>query len=313
MNGQIRRIFQYISPYHMIGTSIGGSLLIGILLWLKQPLAALLVPFIILLLVLQFLWQGRLRNLAQQLRYHQSLQKFEIPRGEWGNVYRALNNVTQARRVQQRVHSRLMPSLPADAVAMLMDEGNGGHASDVRNVVVLSIRYTASKQQREDLQSSFDRWREFVCLVQQFGQQYNALIQPCGDGYLLVFGGFQNQPIGSLLQTVIQVAEELQQRWSQDQMSYAMPLHMYLTSGSVLIATVPGVGCCVFGPAVQQMSSVDDWIPCGSDSQLMCCVDTYRLLQQAHPMFSEYNALAIAMGSSQPHTIEMVTPTTQLM
>lgn len=311
MNGQIHRMFQHISLYRLIGIGIGGSLLIGTLLWLNQPLAALLVPFIMLLLVMQSLRQGRVRTLARQLMYHQSLQKFEIPRGEWGDVYRALNSVTQSRRVQQRVYSRFMPDLPADAMAMLIDEGNM-HASDMRNVVVLSIRYTANKQQRQDLHDSFDQWREFVGFAQQCGQRYNALIQPCGDGYMLVFGAFQEQPTGLLVQTVIKVAEELEQQWSQCKAG-AIPLHMYLTSGPVLIATVPSVGCCVFGPPVQKVTSVDEWIPCGVNSQLVCCADTSVWLQHIQPIMRETDVFAIAVGSSQPHTIEMVTPTTQLM
>ena len=312
MDGQIRTIFQYIPPYRMIAIIVGGSFLIAALLWLDQPLAALLVPLIMLLLVVQVLWQGRVRHLAQQLKYHQSLQKFEIPRGEWGDVYRALNNVTQSRRVQQHVHSRLMPELPDDAMAMLIDEGNM-NAYGARNVAVLSIRYTASKRQREDLHDLFDQWRMFVGFAQQCGQQYNALIQPYGDGYLLVFGGYQDHPVGSLLHTAIEVAEELQQWWSQNQVRGAVPVQMYLTSGPALIATVPGVGWCVFGPAVQQMTSVEGWMPCRDNVQLMCCADTSMLLQQTQPMIGDTAPLALAMGSAQPHTIEMVTPTTQLM
>lgn len=312
MNGQIHRIFQHIPLYRILVIGIGGSFLIGTLLWLNQPLAAVLVPLIMFLLMMQARWRGRVRTLAWQLMHYQSLQKFEVPRGEWGNLYRALNRVTQSRRIQQRVHTSLLPVFPDDAIEILLDEKNMG-TSDVRSVVVLSIRYTPNKQQREDLRDTFDQWREFMAFAQQRGQQYNALIQPCGDGYMLVFGAFQNQSMDALLATTIHVAEELRRQWSEEQADYGETLHMYLTSGPVLIATVSGIGCCVFGTPVQQVLSADHWIPCEGNTRLLCCADTYMLLQHKQRIANQASPLAIAVGSDQSCTVEMVTPTTQLM
>lgn len=89
-------------------------------------------------------------------------------------------------------------------------------------------------------------------------QGCGALLQPCGDAVMLVFGAFDDRTSSEALREALGAAEQLQRAW-QATFVGAGPLALALASGYALAAALPGLGFCVVGAPVEQAVGCSSW------------------------------------------------------
>ncbi|HEU5015312.1 MAG TPA: hypothetical protein VFT66_22520 [Roseiflexaceae bacterium] len=234
----------------IIAASISSALIV-----VNQPVAALLVPLVVALAV-EIVWRdARARVLAQLIVTGQPSEKLEVPRGAWGELSRAINNLVQQRRLQQRLQSAAPAGLPDAAVqAILSGELYG--ANEPRVVSVLLIRATRQRAEQRAQRAAVQAWQKLAATAHEHAQQHGALLQPYGDALMLVFGAFSDQSADVTARAALSVGAALQCAWRAHSAGREGTLALSIATGSAWIAVLPGLGCSVVGAPVQQASHI---------------------------------------------------------
>jgi class 3 adenylate cyclase len=227
-----------------------GALLAGaaLLLWLGQPTGAVLLPLTGVLAAALVRRDRRARELAQQIAAGRLDEKIEVRPGALGDLDRAVNGLLQAQRVEQRLRSVLPAPLPAAAVQALLSGQLATH-SESRMVAILLASFAGHHPGDRKQPGALELWRALAQIAQQQAQHHGALLQPCGDAVMLVFGAFGDQPAADSLRAALAAGEQLRQGCrSGRQLVISMAL------GTATAAALPGLGYCVLGaPVVEAM------------------------------------------------------------
>ena len=260
--------------------ALGVTLTVVALMLLGQALASLLAVIVGVLLLELEQRNERTRLLARQLIARQTLEKQEVPQGSWGELCRAINALVQEQRMQDRLRTALPGSLPANGVrAMIKGELCG---DTQRTVAVLLIGGAGAGQAQagRECRPSLAAWQTLANASQLIAQQHGALLQPCGDAIMLVFGAFSEHPVAHSLLAAVAAAEGLRTAW---QGHIVHPLAFGITSGTVTVTTLPGLGCCVLGSPVEQALHIER-LAIASPFYRMLCDETayYALRRYAH-------------------------------
>lgn len=277
MNGLIEAV--RARPSRLFIGLAGVALATGALLRIGQPVAALLAPLIIGLLV-ELRWRDRRAlALARRLAHNQAPEKIEVPSGAWGELARAVNHVQQQRRLEQRLQVVAAVPLPEDALQAILD-GEQPSQTDPRVVTVLLVScgdaHRADPRQRHEL---LEAWQALARAAQEQARAHGALLQPCGDALLLAFGAFTERTADASAQAALQTAESLRQTWECRQQLGA-PLALSIASGTALIAMLPGLGYCVLGAPVDQALTLGR-LALGSPAyRLLCDEGAYFALRR---------------------------------
>lgn len=237
-----------------------------VLLVFGQLLAALLVVIVGALVLEIERRNRRARALAQQLVAGQALEKLEVPTGAWGELCRAINTVVQERRVQE--HSRTTFRLASDRTGQV--------ANDQRTVAVLLVSCVPNHTRTADPESSVMIWRALASATERLAQAHGALLQPCGDAIMLVFGAHGDRPIEDSLLAAEVAAESLSKTWRIKQRG---PLAMSMSSGIGVVASLPGLGCCVLGAPVEQAVQIERLALASPYYRLLCDESAYYALR----------------------------------
>src|SRR5919202_473212 len=56
-------------------------------------------------------------------------------------------------------------------------------------------------------------WQALALAAQAAAEQYGALLQPCGDAVMLVFGAFEDRPSRQSLHDALAAADLIQRSW----------------------------------------------------------------------------------------------------
>ncbi|MBC8163763.1 MAG: hypothetical protein H7Z42_21355, partial [Roseiflexaceae bacterium] len=176
----------------------------------------------------------------------QTLEKLEVLQGGWGDLCRAINGLVQEQREQERL--RIAPTgLAADA-----QPGAGTQ----RTVAILLIGCASiSPGYGQTRRPSILAWQALANATRQIAQHHGALLQPCGDAIMLVFGTRGERPVDDSLLAAVAAAERLRSAWQRADNSGALAFS--ITSGSVTVTTLPGLGCCVLGTPVEQALHIE--------------------------------------------------------
>lgn len=219
----------------------------------NQSVAALLVPLVVTLAV-EIVWRdARARMLAQQIARGQPSEKLEVPRGAWGELSRAINNLVQQRRLQQRLQSAAPAGLPDAAVqAILSGELYG--ANEPRMVTVLLLCIDKQRSENRAQRIAVQTWQKLAATAHEHAQQHGALLQPYGDALMLVFGAFSDQSADVTARAALSVGAALQCAWRAHGAGGEGALALSIATGPAWIAVLPGLGCSVIGAPVQQAS-----------------------------------------------------------
>ncbi len=110
----------------------------GLLLWLGQLAAAVLLVLAGLLFHALRQRDRRTRALAQQIAAGHLDEKIEVRSGAWGELSRAVNGLMQEQRVQVRLRTVLPAPLPAAALQALLG-GQLPAAGGARMTAVLLV------------------------------------------------------------------------------------------------------------------------------------------------------------------------------
>ena len=300
MNGLIEaaraRPSRFIVGVTAVALATGALLLIG------QPVAALLVPLIVGLLV-ELRWRDRRAlALAQRLSRDQTPEKIEVLPGAWGELARAVNGVQQQRRLEQRLQVAAPAPLPDDAVQAILDGEQPGQ-TDPRVVTVLLVScgdaHRAAPRHRKGL---LDAWQALARAAQEQARVHGALLQPCGDALLLAFGAFTERPADASAQAALQTAESLRQTWERRQQLGA-PLALSMASGTALVAMLPGLGYCVLGAPVDQVLTLGRLALGTPAFRLLCDESAYFALRRNAPQGWSLTSLRLSSETGKPQPV----------
>ena len=255
-------------------------LIATVVLWLtNQQVAAGLVPLIAVLLVIIEQRNGRMRHLAHRIVSDQTIEKLEVPRGELGELCRAINGLMQERRIQQRLKS-ISPALPEDAIHALLNN-TIPRPDEMRVVSVLLIRCNSAHQLDAHAgQTAAIAWQALAKTAYEQVYQHGAFLQPCGNDISLIFGVFKTQSMQRTIQAAVTAATAVQQTWFNSPINARSSLTISLTSGPAAVAILPGLGCCVLGAPIEQALQIERLVPLAPRSRLFCSESVYYVLRR---------------------------------
>jgi class 3 adenylate cyclase len=266
----------------------------GFLVIVGQPVAAGLIPLIAGLLLVIEQRNARAQALARLIDARQMIDKLEVPPGAWGDLSRAINGLMQERRVEQRIRSLSAAALPNDAIEALL---NGGlrRAAEPRHVAVLLVSFGGAHQLNPPARhAALQAWQALADAARQQAHMHDALLQPCGDTIMLVFGAFSDRPADAALHAALGAANALRRIWSDIGVGAGKPLAISLAAGPALIAMLPGLGCCVLGTPVEQALQIERFALSAPHNRLLCSESAYYVLRRANGTGwspTEYRAL----------------------
>src|SRR5689334_14179909 len=198
----------------------------GIICILIGQFAALaLLPPIALLLLALDRRDRRAQLLAARIADDGHVDKLEVPHGAWGDLARAVNGLLQERRVEQRLRVALPSPLPLEAVQSLLggDLAAGGQSRPVA-VLLVGAPVRAPAWEHGLRRGGLAAWQALALTAQQAAQQHGALLQPCGDAVMLVFGAFEDRPARESLRHALAAAALLQRTWRDSDEAGALAL-----------------------------------------------------------------------------------------
>ena len=283
---------------------IAGLTTIAILLvWLGQPAGVVLLPMIGLLCAAVERRDQRARALAQQLAAGRLVEKFEVQRGEWGELSRALNHLLQEQRVQHRLRPAMPAPLPQEAVQALLG-GNLSTSDKPRMTTVLLVSHfgRASEREGRGTKAALVAWQALAYAAQEEAQRHGALLQPCGDAIMLAFGVFTERPTGESLRTALVVAKSLQRNWRDRGINAGGPLVLSLASGPALTMALPGLGYCVIGLPVEQAVQLQYIARHARRRGLVCSEGVYYALRHSNSVGWQPTELRIP-ASNHPQVV----------
>jgi class 3 adenylate cyclase len=264
----------------LIAALIAGT---ALLLWLGQPAAAALLPLTGLLLEAVIRRDRRARALAHWITVGQFDQKIEVRRGSWGDLDRAVNGLMQAQRVQQRLRAVLPEPLPQEAVRALLSGGLATRGAPRTAAVLLaSCAGRAAGDRERGQRAALVAWRALAQEAQEQAQRHNALLQPCGDGIMIAFGAFAEQPAGESLRAALLAAEALGRNWRDGGINAGGPLVLSIAAGPALAAALPGLGYCLLGAPVDEAVQLQQLAIQSQQYGLVCGEGVYYVLRKAN-------------------------------
>jgi class 3 adenylate cyclase len=275
----------------------------GVVLLLIGQFAALaLLPLIALLLLAVDRRDRRAQLLAIRITDQRQLDKLEVPRGPWGDLARAVNGLLQERRVEQRLRAALPSPLPLEAILSLLggDLAAGGQSRAVAVLLVgAPVRQPACEHgvRRDGLAA----WQALALTAQQAAQQHGALLQPCGDAVMLVFGAFEERPTRESLRQALAAAALLQHTWRDSDAVGALALA--LATGHALAAALPGMGFCVVGGPVEQAVGLQQLAARVRRSGLLCSEEVYHAFRRDDSAAWQPTDLRISVANRPPQVV----------
>lgn len=276
---------QALKPHrrHLRRAAIGVTLVsaMALLLWLRQPAGAALVPLVGLLRAEIVRRDRRAQHLAQRLAAGQVADKLEVQRGGWGELSRAVNSLLQERRMQQRLSAALPAPLPHAALQAFLG-GALPPSGQPRMAAVLLVSYANRVIGRADhAEVAPPDWQALACAAQEQARIHGALLHPCGDAIMLAFGAFEDQPAGQALRTALVAADALQRGWRSGNLADGGPLLISLASGHALALALPGLGYCVVGAPVEQAVQLQHLARDARRWGLVCSEGVYNALRRS--------------------------------
>jgi class 3 adenylate cyclase len=276
---------------------------VGSLLFFWGQFAALaLLPLIAVLVLAVDRRVRRARELAARIVNDRQVDKVEVPHGSWGDLARAVNRLLQERRVEQRLRAALPSPLPLEAVQSLLggDLASGGQSRPVA-VLLVGAPVRAPAWEQGLRRGGLAAWQALALMAQQAAQQHGALLQPCGDAVMLVFGAFENRPARDSLRQALAVAALLQRAWRDSEEAGALALA--LSSGHALAAALPGLGFCVVGAPVEQAVGLQQLAARVRRSGLLCSEDAYLALRRDHGSSWQPTDLRVSVANRPPQAV----------
>jgi class 3 adenylate cyclase len=249
----------------------------GGLLWLGQTAGAALLPLIGLLLLRLSARDQRARAIARRIGDGRLDQKYEVRHGAWGELDRAVNGLLQEQRIERRLQAAQPAPLPEAAVRALLG-GELASEGEPRMIAVLVASCTtrAPLQHERGQRAALQAWQALAHAAHDLAREHGALLQPCGDGIMLVFGAFAEQPAGQSLRAAQAAAEQLRGGWRS-----SSPLALSLAIGSSLAAALPGLGFCVVGAPIGEAIELQQVARASRHYGLVCGESVYHALRQA--------------------------------
>jgi class 3 adenylate cyclase len=285
----------------LIGIFVAAAML---LLWLRQPVGAALIPLIGLLLAKIERRNQYAHALAQQLAAGQLAEKLEVSSGGWGELSRAVNGLLQEQRVQQRLRLALPAPLPQEAMRALLG-GTLPTSGKPRMTAVLlvSYAYQALEQAERAETTASLAWQALACAAQQEAQHHSALLHPCGDAIMLAFGAFEDQSAGQSLRSALATADTLLRSWCRDGFNVGGPLILSLASGPALALALPGLGYCVVGAPVEQAVQLQNLAHRAGRQGLVCSEGVYYALRNSGSAGWQPTELRIPIPNRSPQIV----------
>jgi class 3 adenylate cyclase len=248
--------------------------------WFGQFVAAALVPALALLLHALRERDQRARALALRIADGRTGEKVEVPGGAWGELARAINGLLQERRVERRLREALPEPLPLEAVQSLlggelMTEGKSRPVA----VLLVGAPVRAPAWERGVRHTGLAAWQALAREAHAAAQRYGALLQPCGDAVMLVFGAFEERTTRESLRDALDAADLIQRSWRVADEG-GPPLALALSSGYALTAALPGLGFCVVGTPVEQAVGLQQLATRARRFGLLCGEEAYQALRR---------------------------------
>lgn len=278
-------------------------LIAGIVLILVGQFAALaLLPLIALLLLAVDRRDRRALALAARIADDRQLDKLEVPDGPWGELARAVNGLLQERRVAQRMRAALPSPLPLEAVQSLLggDLAAGGQSRPVA-VLLVGAPVRAPAWEHGVRRGGLAAWQALALMAQQAAQQHGALLQPCGDAVMLVFGAFEERPARESLRHALAAAALLQRAWRDSAETGALALA--LSTGHALAAALPGMGFCVVGAPVEQAVGLQQLAARARRSGLLCSEEAYHAFRRDDNAAWQPTDLRVSVANRPPQVV----------
>ncbi|MFN8504884.1 hypothetical protein [Kouleothrix sp.] len=275
----------------------------GLLIWAGQFAAVALVPLVFALLRALEARDRRARVLARRIADSEQLAKVEVPGGAWGDLARAVNGLLQERLVEQRLREALPAPLPLDALQSLLggDALSQGRACQVA-VLLVGAPVRAPAWEGGVRRTGMLAWQVLAAATHDAAQHYGALLQPCGDAVMLVFGAFEERPAQSALRDALAAADRIKRRWHDD-MANASPLALALASGYALAAALPGLGFSVVGAPVEQAVGLQQLALRARRFGLMCSEEAYQALRLDPGAEWQPTDLRVALANRPPQVV----------
>ncbi|SRR6266498_94557 len=275
----------------------------ALLIWAGQLAAAALLALIVLLVRAIERRDQRAQALARLIADDQQSEKIEVPDGAWGELTRAVNGLLQERRVAERLRQALPAPLPLAAVHSLLG-GELMTAGQSRPVAVLLVSAPARAPAWEHgvRRGALVAWQALARAAQEAAQRYGALLQPCGDAVMLVFGAFEEHPAHESLRDALEAAALLQRGWLAYSENGAS-LSLALASGYALAVALPGLGFCVVGGPVEQAVSLQQLAVHARRSGLMCSEEAYQSLRRDQGGAWQPTDLRVSIANRPPQMV----------
>jgi class 3 adenylate cyclase len=252
----------------------------GGLLWLGQPAGAVLLPALGLLLAALIRRDQRARALARRIADGRLDEKVEVRPGAWGDLDRAVNGLLQGQRLQQRLRAILPAPLPENAVQSLLN-GRLPVAGEPRMVAVLLASCALPRSGEREQLAALGAWSTLAQTSQDLAERHGALLQPCGDAVMLVFGAFDEQIVGESLRAALSAGEVL--RHEMRVAGVGPSLVVSLAIGAALAAPLPGLGFCVLGAPVGEAKQIQQLALQSRQGGVLCGEGVFHALRQTSP------------------------------
>jgi class 3 adenylate cyclase len=275
----------------------------GIVLMLTGQFAAVaLLPLIALLLLAIDRRDRRAQVLAARITDDRQFDKLEVPHGAWGDLARAVNGLLQERRVEQRLRAALPSPLPLEAIQSLLggDLAAGGQSRAVA-VLLVGAPMRAPAWEHGLRRGGLAAWQALALTAQQAAQQHGALLQPCGDAVMLVFGAFEDRPARESLRQALAAAALLQRTWRDSAETGALALA--LSTGHALAAALPGMGFCVVGAPVEQAVGLQQLAARARRSGLLCSEEAYHAFRRDDGAAWQPTDLRVSVANRPPQVV----------
>jgi class 3 adenylate cyclase len=275
----------------------------GILFLLIGQFAALaLLPPIALLLLAVERRDQRAHAMAARITDERQFDKLEVPHGPWGDLARAVNGLLQERRVEQRLRAALPSPLPLEAIQSLLggDLVAGGQSRAVA-VLLVGAPVRGPAWEHGVRRGGLAAWQALALTAQQAAQQHGALLQPCGDAVMLVFGAFEDRPARASLRQALAAAALLQRSWRDSSETGALALA--LSTGHALAAALPGMGFCVVGAPVEQAVGLQQLAARARRSGLLCSEEAYHAFRRDDGAAWQPTDLRVSVANRPPQVV----------
>lgn len=278
MNGSSPRTRLRLHLVHLASAAL--TVLLTIVFALTdQPAAAALVPAVAVLIVVLARREAQARALARRISADPSLDKLEVPAGAWGELCRAINGLLQERRARQRL-ATMLPAPLSDGTLRAFAEGRLQEGSEPRVVAVMVVSCGALHDERRTRRTAPTALKALAAAAQGQAQRHDALLQPCGDAIMLVFGAFADQSSEATLRAAHSAAEGIQRAWRADETGVAEPLAISLTCGPAWLVALPGLGVSAVGQPVNQAVQISRLATESPRYRLLCSENAYYMLRR---------------------------------